>query len=342
MDTVQIPTNNGCGLLIQRGGSQTYMSLISEAIEDKLDVDRFLASSNSINIADLGCSLAFVAVKNIVESVKRKTPDDKREDIQFQVFFNDHVFNRFDKLFQSLPSNRQYFAAGVPGSIHGRLFPKGALHFVNSSYALYWLSKIPDELVDKESPSFNKGKIFYTNSCSKVVEAYAAQFARDMEAFLNSRAEELVSGGLMALLLPCLEVKTYPLVEVVDLLGDCLTEMMNTGFVSEDKVDSFNFPRYNANTNEIKDIIDRNDRFRIEKIQRLEPPTSPNKAPSIHKFMLFLQTSWEGMITNHFGREIVDQVFRLLRKKIEASSVLNEANMNTVSECFILLQKKAT
>ena len=114
------------------------------------------------------------------------------------------------------------------------------------------------------------------------------------------------------------------------------------GLVSEDKVDSFNFPRYNANTNEIKGIIDRNDRFTIEKIQRLEPPTSQNKAPSIHIFMSFLQTSWGGMIENHFGREIVDQVFRLLRKKIMASSVLNESNMNTVSECFILLQKKAT
>ncbi|KAJ9564524.1 hypothetical protein OSB04_000490 [Centaurea solstitialis] len=197
MDAVRNPTN--CGLLIQRlqstifdvkqflepnivtfvaGRFYTAMSLISEAIEDKLDVDHFLASSNSINIADLGCSLAFVAVKNIVES--------------------------------SLPPNRQYFAAGVPGSIHGRLFPKGALHIVNSSYALYWLSKIPDELVDKDSPSFNKGKIFYTNSGSKVVEAYAAQFARDMEAFLNARAEELVSGGLVALLLPCFRSQDMP------------------------------------------------------------------------------------------------------------------------------------
>lgn len=204
------------------------MSLISNVIKDKLDMNQFLATSNLINIADLGSSVGFIAVKNIVESMKKNIPENKQDKVQFQVFFNDHVSNRFDTLFKSLPPNRQYFAAGVPGSIHGQLFPEGTLHFVHSSYALHWLSKIPDELVDEKSPAFNKGKIFYTDSCSEVVEAYAKQFARDMESFLDARAKELVPGGLMALLIPCFQVKKYPLVEVVDLLGECLMEMVNT------------------------------------------------------------------------------------------------------------------
>ncbi|KAI3699471.1 hypothetical protein L2E82_43810 [Cichorium intybus] len=323
---------------MQRGGGPTSMTLINEAIEDKLDIKQFLATSNSINIADLGCSVGFLTVKNIVESVRRKDPD---EEIQFQVFFNDHVFNRYDKLFKFLPPNRQCFTAGVAGSIHGRLFPKGALHFVNSSYALYWLSKIPEELIDKKSPAFNKGKIFYTSSSSQVVEAYAAQFNRDMEAFLNARAEELVPGGLMCLVLPCFEVKKYPLIEVVDLLGECLIDMVNAGLLSEDKVDSFNFPRYNATTEEIKDIIMKNDHFKIEMIQRIGTRDYQDKLPNIHMFTSCLQTSWGGMIENHFGSGILDEVFGLLRKKIVTSPVLTEANMSAVSECFILLKRKA-
>ncbi|KAL4568869.1 hypothetical protein LXL04_024486 [Taraxacum kok-saghyz] len=338
MDTTQVPTNDGQSLLIPPESRPTSMTLTNEAIDDKMDVNGFLASSNSINIADLGYSDGFLAVKNIVESVKRKGSD---EEIQFQVFFNDHVFNHFDKLLKFVPPNRECYAAIVSGSIHSRLFPKGALHFVNSSYALYWLSKIPDELIDKNSPAFNKGKIFYTTSHKEVVEAYSAQFRKDMAAFLNARAEELVPGGLMSLVLPCFEVKKHPLVDVVDLLGDCLIDLVNAGLVSEDKVDSFNFPRYNATREEIKNVINENGQFRIEKLQRLGAPSYvPDKLPNIHIFMSYLQTSWEGLIENHFGRGIMDEVFGLLRKKIVTSPVLTKANMSTVSECFILLQKK--
>nr|XP_043639088.1 loganic acid O-methyltransferase-like [Erigeron canadensis] len=310
---------------------------------DKLDVNRFLATSNSLNIADLGNSVGFMVVKNIVESMKRKIPQNKQDKVQFQVFFNDHVRNCFDTLFKSLPPNREYFAAGVPGSIHGRLFPKGTLHFVNSSYALHWLSSIPNELIDKKSPAFNKGKIFYTDSCNEVVQVYAKQFARDMEVFLNARAEELVPGGLMTLLLPCFEVKKYPLVQVVDLLGDCLMVMAEKGLLSEEKLDSFNFPRYNATPKEIEDVIRKNDRFTVEKFQSLGPPSSfVNKPPNIYMFMLFLQTSWGWLIEKHFGSEVVEQVFCLLRKRIVTSSVLTLENIKTVSECFILLRRKAT
>ncbi|KAL0409410.1 UNVERIFIED_CONTAM: Farnesoic acid carboxyl-O-methyltransferase, partial [Sesamum radiatum] len=49
------------------------------------------------------------------------------------VFFNDKVGNDFNTLFSSLPSERLYYATGVPGSFHGRLLPKASLHFAYSS-----------------------------------------------------------------------------------------------------------------------------------------------------------------------------------------------------------------
>ncbi|BFG30535.1 hypothetical protein CerSpe_168090 [Prunus speciosa] len=93
-------------------------------------------------------------------------------------------------------------ATGVPGSFYSRLFPKAFLHFAYSSYALQCLSKVPEEVVDMNSPSWNKGRIHYSKSADQVVKAYTTQYAKDMECFLNARAQEIVRGGLMAFVVP--------------------------------------------------------------------------------------------------------------------------------------------
>ena len=110
--------------------------------------------------------------------------------------------NDFNTLFSSLPPNREYFAAGVPGSFHSRLFPNASLHFVFSSFSIHWLSKVPKPVVDKSSPAWNKGRIHYPNSNDEVVKAYQAQYTEDMECFLHARAKEVVCGGLVALIIP--------------------------------------------------------------------------------------------------------------------------------------------
>ena len=101
-------------------------------------------------------------------------------------------------MIRSIPIDKPYYAAGVPGSFYGRLFPKSSLHFVYSGYSLHWLSKVPDGVADERSPAYNKGKIYWTSSPKAVAEAYEAQFARDIEAFLKARELEVVPGGLVA------------------------------------------------------------------------------------------------------------------------------------------------
>jgi hypothetical protein len=94
---------------------------------------------------------------------------------------------------------------------------------------LHWLSKIPKELVDKTSPAWNKGRICFTNASNYVREAYSTQFGKDMESFLNARAQELVCGGLMALIILCLpEVISGKCLALGlnDLLEACLNEMV--------------------------------------------------------------------------------------------------------------------
>jgi hypothetical protein len=226
--------------ILQRQGVETAKALINEDIAEKLDINELISSSSSssklFSIADLGCSVGpntIIVVENIMDSVKLKYQSfgpNNQGALEFQVFFNDLPSNDFNELFKSLPSSdRQYFAAGVPGRFQGRLFPKASLHFVHCSYALHWLSKIPKELVDKTSPAWNKGRICFTNASNYVREAYSTQFGKDMESFLNARAQELVCGGLMALIILCLpEVISGKCLALGlnDLLEACLNEMV--------------------------------------------------------------------------------------------------------------------
>lgn len=92
--------------------------------------------------------------KYIAQGLSSQVPD-------FLVLFNDHASNDFNTLFASLPPDRPYYAAGVPGSFHGRLFPEASLHVVHSAHPLPWLGKLPEELLDANSPAYNKGRVYY-------------------------------------------------------------------------------------------------------------------------------------------------------------------------------------
>ena len=219
--------------------------MIHDAVVDKLHINEVLSSSSSNNIifriADLGCSVGpntFSAMKNIIEAVQQKYQQSQGDHHsfstqlpEFQVFFNDHVTSDFNTLFSSLPAERPYLAAGVPGSFHDRLFPSSSLHVIHSSYAIHWLSKLPKELLDKNSPAWNQGRVHYVNAPDEVCKVYAAQFAKDMAKFLDARAKELVLGGLMVLLMPSVP-KAVPFSQLPNgsfvtahLLGSSLMDM---------------------------------------------------------------------------------------------------------------------
>jgi hypothetical protein len=209
--------------------------MIMEAIVKKFDIKTLSTPLNSIFVADLGCSTGpntFLAVQNIVDAIELKYQSEDyctREIPEFQVFFNDHASNDFNTLFKSFPPKRNYLAAGVPGSFYGRLFPKATIHIFHSSNSLNWLSKVPNEITNKTSPAWNKGRIHYTNAKKEVVEAYATQYAMGMESFLFARGEELVVGGMMVLLIAAVPdvilSSDFTICTHLELLESCLTDM---------------------------------------------------------------------------------------------------------------------
>ncbi|KAG9152592.1 hypothetical protein Leryth_021929 [Lithospermum erythrorhizon] len=320
--------------------------LINEAISEKF-LAECLLSGRTICIADLGCSIGpntFISMQNIIDSItsmyKSIHGQNKATPFTFQVFFSDHPSNDFNTLFKSLPLDRQYHASGVPGSFYGRLFPLASLHFVHSSFALHWLSKLPEELMDKNSLAWNKGRIDYTNAREEVAEAYASQRRKDLDCFLLARAEELVPQGLMMIVVPARPngvSHSHILFNILnDILGSCLMEMAKRGIVREESVNSCNLPMYVASIEEIEEAIKRNGSFSIEKMQILPSVSTTDAGLSPQGTSSGIRAIMEGIIKEHFGFEILDELFELYTKKLEE----NYHNIVSAKVCNLVLMLK--
>ncbi|KAM6546796.1 hypothetical protein CsatB_027532 [Cannabis sativa] len=351
------PMNGGDGIYsytknssFQRINVNAAKATIHDAIANKLDIKELFFSketnnnSTIFNMVDLGCSVGpntFSVMEEILEVVKQKYQQfnhqqglnfSSSKELEFQVFFNDQVTNDFNTLFTTLPTERHYFAAGVPGSFHDQLFPSSSLHLVHSSYALHWLSSLPKELVDENSPAFNRGRIHYSNTSDEVGKAYEAQFGKDMAKFLDARAKELVVGGLMVLTLlsvpndfPCSQSVMYVLLE---LLGSSLMDLAKEGIISENQVDTFNIPLYSVLPNEMTKFIEENGCFSIERMDLMKTSMidySDNNGEvtqltSAETITLHLRAILEVLLTKHFGSEIIDGIFDRFYKKVEELS----------------------
>ncbi|VVA33061.1 Hypothetical predicted protein [Prunus dulcis] len=327
----------------QRGVVDAAKELLSKAIAEKLDID-ILLSSNSFQIADLGCSVGpntFFAVENIVEAAKFKFQSQGKDSQvpEFQVFFNDHTPNDFNMLFKSLPQNRRYYAVGVPGSFYGRIFPNASIHFVHSSYAIQWLSSVPKVVVDKTSPAWNKGRIHYLNSPEEVARAYEAQYTEDMECFLHARAQEIVYGGLMVLTVPGRpngSSHSHSSINMsFQLLGSALMDLARKGGVSEEKVDSFNIPIYCMSSQELEAAVERNGSFSIESMENLPHVSVDDTVSKSQLFAAHMRAGMEGLVKQKFGEEILDELFDLFRKKFEEAPFFFETGKTTSFLCVL-------
>ncbi|XP_065855248.1 loganic acid O-methyltransferase-like isoform X2 [Euphorbia lathyris] len=344
------PMNGGDGTYsytknssFQRQCIRKAKSMIDEIINQNLEIT---ASNSTFKIGDLGCSVgpnALICVENIIEAVKVKYHESTPE---FQVFFNDHTFNDFNTLFRSLPPEKQYFAAGVVGSFHQRLFPENSIDLIHSSNALHWLSHVPKELLDTNSPCWNKGRIYYPSAPQAVTRAYSAQFAKDMDIFFKVRSKEVVEGGIMVLIFPTagLSHSSVLCTMMLDALGPCLMDMAKAGSVSESLVDSFNLPLYIPTKKEMLEVVGRNGSFKIEKIELFDAKSDDvdvdNDMKTIrNEWVMCFRASLEGVLTTQFGNEIMDELFDRFSKKIEQLQVRPIGEMQML---FLALKRNSS
>ncbi|MED6113814.1 hypothetical protein PIB30_074373 [Stylosanthes scabra] len=333
----------------QKVGIEAAKTLIQQAIANKFDPKTVSASSTThpICIADLGCSTGpntFISMQYIAEAIELNYQSHGLPLPELQVFFNDQLSNDFNTLFNKLPSNRNYFAAAVPGSFYGRLFPKNTLHFVHSSASLNWISKVPKEITDRNSPAWNKGRIHYANAPKEVAEAYLNQFRKDMEIFLHARAQELVGNGLMALVIPAVDDAIFdpdmcPASDI-ELLGTCLVDMAKEGKANEEKVDSFNLPIFFSPLKELKKILESNEHFTIEQTETIVANKNPFNLDTVDMYVYHHRAAMEGLIQNHFGVGIIDELYDHFAKKVKQFPDVMDMQKRNIVALFVVLKLK--
>ncbi|KAH9326941.1 hypothetical protein KI387_007119, partial [Taxus chinensis] len=155
-----------------------------------------------LRIADLGCATGLNTISDVDFVVKTLTNLSNGLDLQFQAFLSDLPSNDFNGLFNLLDRlNRPCFVAGVPGSFYNVLFPDSTIHVCFSIMALHWISEVPEAILHKDSPLYNRGKVWINRGRQDIVDLYSKQSQKDLTTFMKCRAKEMAEGGLLFLCL---------------------------------------------------------------------------------------------------------------------------------------------
>ncbi|KAG5543152.1 hypothetical protein RHGRI_016037 [Rhododendron griersonianum] len=289
----------------------------------------------SLGVADLGCSSGpntFIIASEIIDFVHATSCRLGHPVPELRVSLNDLPGNDFNCIFKALPEFYKKlkeekgggfdrcFVSGVPGSFYGRLFPSKSLHFVHSSSSLHWLSQVPPGLDSKEGIPLNKGKLYLSETSPvRVVEAYLAQFHKDFALFLKSRAEEMLPGGRMVLTFMGRR-DTHPTTQQScfqwELLALALMNLASEGLVEEEKIDSFNAPYYAPCPEDLKFVVQTDGSFVIDRLETFEfywedqMKTEFEELSSGQRVAKTIRAVVESMLECHFGREILDVLFR--------------------------------
>ncbi|KAL1543979.1 gibberellin A4 carboxyl methyltransferase [Salvia divinorum] len=130
-----------------------------------------------------------------------------------------------------------------------------------------------------------------------------------MEMFLRCRAEEIAAGGLI-LITMAVVLDTHNQHRVAVLLTfieSILVDMVKEGVLSQERVDSFNIPVVLPRIEDIRRLVEKNGCFEIVKMEMVEAESATDG--ETETAVMHLRAGLEGTLTNHFGNEIVEQVF---------------------------------
>ncbi|KAK8545096.1 hypothetical protein V6N13_066404 [Hibiscus sabdariffa] len=304
--------------------------ILKDAIKDMLSK---IFPVTCIKVADLGCASghnAFFPTYEIMNTTTKFYQQSHWESPELQVFLNDLPHNDFNTVFRSIPvfharlledegdQRGHCFVSGIAGSFYERLFPSKTIHFVHSSYCLHWLSKVPKG-VDN-----NKGNIYISKSSPpNVSKAYSEQFQNDFSNFLRCRSEEMMSGGRMMLTLigrSITDPTSKDCCSLWDLLAKSLLDLVDKGLVNESDVDSFNTPYYYPCEEELRQIIEKEGSFVLDKIETFKVNWDFEdddcndsfvfeKSKSGQNVADCIRAITEPMLINHFGDIIIDELF---------------------------------
>ncbi|KAL9678643.1 hypothetical protein QQ045_016491 [Rhodiola kirilowii] len=115
--------------------------------------------------------------------------------------------------------------------------------------------------------------------------------------------------------------------------------MAKQGIISEGKLDSFNLPLYYTRPEELKEMIIHNGNFSIERMEIPDNKTQHDTLPNVKMRTLCLRACFEGLLGQHYGYEVVDEIIKRFAEKVVVSSFyLKPENQKTLM-VFVLLKR---
>jgi len=206
-------------------------------------------------VADHGCSEgqnSILAVGLVVSAWRKRRPGQP-----ICAIHTDLPVNNFNKLFANLhhPAASNYlqekgqlrpntFALAASGSFYHSLLPPAMVHFSLSFNSIVWMESLPEIAV----PDF----VMYARSSPEVRRNFHQEAARQLDRFLQRRAEELVPGGKLLVLTPGQGPDRGCWEGVYDVISDACLDLVRTRRFRRDLYERLTFPTYFRNADEMR------------------------------------------------------------------------------------------
>ncbi|KAL9258378.1 putative jasmonic acid carboxyl methyltransferase 1, partial [Drosera capensis] len=205
-----------------------------------------------VNIVELGSSSgpnALTVLSDIITVTDMTYREMNHPMPELKVFLNDLPRNDFNTIFRSLPSFFKHLEEEPTRHATSRelMLPKG---LVGNKEAATMKRNI---CVTKEGPP-------------DITKAYQEQFGDDFTLFLRSRAEEIVRGGRMVLIIRrSMEANDY--MWEFQLLGLGLMDMVAEGLISGEKFREFYLPQHAPTAEDVRKLIEAGGSFTLHKLE---------------------------------------------------------------------------
>lgn len=111
--------------------------------------------------------------------------------------------------------------------------------------------------------------------------------------------------------------------------------MLLQGRISEAEIDSFNIPHYFPTPQQLRAVMKRSRSFTIERLEVLETGT----LLSVEGRAACIRVVHQTMLTDHFGAEIIDELFQLYEKKLSASPVFRKPDNDKTVVLLAILKR---
>ncbi|CAN6178308.1 unnamed protein product [Urochloa humidicola] len=219
----------------------------------------------------------------------------------------DNDFNNVAKRLVAFQKDTETFGtvvtAIVPGSFYKKLFSSRSLHLAFASISVHWLSEAPEDLRKNGIPMYDADDDLRKERRPLVLEAYARQFRKDFTLFLNLRAQELVPGGHMVISLPGYSSSDACHSNLPwDKIAFMLNDMVSRSVIDREKLDSFYIPMYGPSDKELRQIVEDEGSFTINKMLVHDVMTDMDKGSITPKTIaLAARAAYEPIIVQHFG-----------------------------------------